>query len=119
VPDEGHALDELLVRAHHPVEPPEVVVSPRVARRERLAAVRSRGGADQPRPRRMQEIVDGLLEPFARDVPCLARLRPKAGPPEQPFGLLLPEGTVVDRNVGGGHWLMLGREASADSPLFV
>ena len=28
VPDEGHPLDELLVRAHHAVEPPEVVVPP-------------------------------------------------------------------------------------------
>ena len=27
VPDEGHPLDERAVRAHHPVEPPEVVVA--------------------------------------------------------------------------------------------
>ena len=48
VPDEGHPLDELLVRAHHAVEPPEMVVAPGVAGRERLAAVGGRRLADEP-----------------------------------------------------------------------
>ena len=37
VPDERHPLDERRLRAHHPVQPPQVVVAPRVLGRERPA----------------------------------------------------------------------------------
>ena len=37
VPDERHPLDELLVGAHHPIQPPAVIVAPAVGRRERVA----------------------------------------------------------------------------------
>ena len=39
VPDERHPLGEGLGRAHHPVEPPELVVAPDVVGRERMAVV--------------------------------------------------------------------------------
>jgi hypothetical protein len=67
----------------------------------------------------MQQIVDCLFEPLARYLLGLARLRPEAGAPEQPFSLLLAEGTVVDGNLWGGHPLMKGGETVAGDPLLV
>jgi hypothetical protein len=80
-----------------------MVVSPGVARGERLAAVGGRCRAYEPRSGGIQQVVDRPLEPLAGDLFGLAGLRPETGAPEQPFGLLLPEGTVVNRNVRGGH----------------
>ena len=48
VPDERHPLDERARRAHHPVEPPDVVVAPRVVGRERSSLLVLRRGADEP-----------------------------------------------------------------------
>jgi len=67
----------------------------------------------------MQEVVDRPLEPLARFLLGLARLRPEPGPPEQAFSLLLAEGTVVDGNLWGGHPRMKGGETVAGDPLLV
>ena len=50
MPDERHALDERARRAHHPVEPPAVVVSPRVRGRERAALVVVRAAVRRASP---------------------------------------------------------------------
>ena len=96
-----------------------MVMPPRVAGRERLPAVGGRRGADELGSRRMQEVFDRSLEPLARYLLGLVRLRPEPGPPEQPFSLLLAEGTVVDGNLWGGHPLMKGGETVVGDPLLV
>ena len=47
VPDQRHPLHELLVRPHHAVEPPAMVVAPGVRGRERVAVVVGGVGAVQ------------------------------------------------------------------------
>ena len=66
VPDEGHPLDERAGRPHHPVEPPEVVVTPGVGRREPAALVVARLGADELLATRPGQRVDGAVEPELR-----------------------------------------------------
>ena len=115
VPDERHPLDQLPVRPDHAVEPPEVVVPPRVLRRERVAVVVGRRGADEPRPRRIQEVVDGLPEALLGNSRRLTRLRAEAGTPEQPFGLRLAEWAVVHGHAAG-HGISIGRAARPGHP---
>ena len=91
VPDERHALDERPVRAHHAVEPPEVVVAPRVVRRERAVVVVRGRGADEALARRAGQRADGAVEAELREALGLAWARPEAGAPEQPLGLRGPE----------------------------
>ena len=98
VPDERHPLDQLLVRAHHAIEPPEVVVPPGVARRERSAVAVGGRLAHEADARRVDQLVDRPRESLAGDGRRLARLRPEAGPPKQSLGLLLAERAVVHGN---------------------
>ena len=76
VPDEGHPLDERARRAHHPVEPPEVVVAPGVAGREPAALVVARRGADEPLALRPRQRADGAVEAELRE----RRASPFRGP---------------------------------------
>ena len=118
VPDERHPLDELLVRAHHAVEPPEVVVAPGVLGGERLAVVGRRGAAAEPRLGRMEEVVDRALQPLAGDARRLAGPRAEAGTPKQALGLFPPEPAVVNGHVCG-HGLIIGGEREIASPFGV
>ena len=97
VPDEGHPLDERAGRPHHPVEPPEVVVAPGVARSEPAALVVARLGADELLATRPGERVDGVLEPELRQRLGLAGPRAEAGAPEQALGLRAPERSLSRR----------------------
>ncbi len=80
---ERHPLLELVVRAHHPVEPPQRVVAPDVQRVDR-AAVHPRRGACQLRGRlRRKEVLDGAVQP-ERSVVGDLRVRPReSSAPEQ------------------------------------
>jgi hypothetical protein len=100
VPDERHALGEGAARAHHPVEPPELVVSPCIERRERVTVVVVRLGASETFAARVRQLVDGAVEPELREPLGLARPWPETGTPEQALGLRLTEVPSVD---GDGH----------------
>ena len=103
VPDERHALDERAVRANHAVEPPEVVVAPRVDRRDRVAVVVDGLRPDQAVARRMGQRVDGAVEALLREPLLLSRARAETGTPEQPFGLFRAEVASVDGNSACGR----------------
>ena len=115
VPDERHPLDQLPVRPDHAVEPPEVVVAPRVLRRERVAVVVGRRRADEPGLGRVQEVVDRSAQALPGDSGRLARLRAEAGAPEQPFGLRLTERAVVHGHAAG-HEISIGGPSGSGDP---
>ena len=97
VPDERHALGQRPVRAEHPVEPPQVVVSPRVGRRQRVAVlVVGRRAAEPLLPARPRERVDRAVEALPRKLLGLAGARAEPGPPQQALGLLGAEAAPVD-----------------------
>ncbi len=100
VPDERHALDERPARAHHAVEPPEVVVTPRVIGRERALVVVHGSGADEALARRARQRTDGALKAELRESFSLTWARPEAGTPEQPLGLSGPECAPIDGDSG-------------------
>ena len=87
VPDERHALDEGPRRSHHAVEPPDVVVAPRVVRRERAALLVFRRRADELLRPGMRQRMDGAVEPELRERVGLALARAEAGTPKQPLSL--------------------------------
>ena len=102
VPDQCHPLHEWLVRAHHPVEEPEVVVAPEVGRRDRVAVLVRRVGAGEGRPAGgTGECRDRAVQPHRRERLRVARRRAEAGAPEQPLRLANAEGTGVDRDRAG------------------
>ena len=106
VPDQRHPLDEGLVRADHPVEPPQVVVAPGVARGERGSVVVCRRPSAQADARRIDEIVDRALQALAGDAGSLARARPEPRTPEKALGFLPSEGTSVHGHAAC-HLLMI------------
>jgi len=118
VPDERHPLDELPVRAHHAVEPPEVVVAPGVARRERGAVVVGRGRPVQACLRRIEEVVDGLFQALLGDLRGLPGLRPESGAPEQALGFAPAKRTAVDGHTAG-HGSQYRDASRLRRPLFV
>ena len=62
VPDQGHPLDERSRGSHHPVEPPDVVVTPGIERRERTALLVVRSASNEVLPPGMRQPVDGAFE---------------------------------------------------------
>ena len=102
VPDERHPLDERSARAHHPVEPPEVVVAPGVGRRDRVPVVVLGRVPDEPLALRMGQQANGAVEAFLRERLGLARSRPETGTPEQALGLSRAEAASINGNVACG-----------------
>ena len=102
VPDERHPLHQRPVAADHAVEPPEMVVAPRVARRERASFLVLRARADESLASRRGQCANGLVQALPRELPGLASARPETGTPEQALGLLGAEFAPVDGNLGGG-----------------
>ncbi len=103
VPDERHALDERPARARHSVEPPEVVVTPRVPRGEPSALGVLRRGPGHALAGRAGQGQDGAVEPELRERPGLTRARAEAGAPEQALRLGRPERTTVRGDGGDGR----------------
>ena len=88
MPDERHPLDQLLVGAHHAVQPPAVILAPRVGGSQRPAFVVGRrravqhGGAVRARER-----LHGRFDRLARERLGLPGRRAEARPPQQPASL--------------------------------
>ncbi len=95
VPDERHALDERARRAHHAVEPPAVVLAPRVIRSERVALFIGGRCADELLTARVRERADRTVEPERRELLRFALARAEAGAPEQPLCLGGSEASVI------------------------
>ena len=99
VPHERHALHERLVGAHHAVEPPEVVVTPQVSRRERVAVlVGRRRTGERGRAGRAGKGRDGAVQAHGCERLGVTGRRAEAGAPEQTLGLAHAEAAGVDRN---------------------
>ena len=113
VPDERHPLDERAARAHHPVEPPAVILAPGVVRREWMALVVVRLRPDELLPARVAERVHGTLEAELRERLRLARPRPEARAPEQPLGVRRIEAPPEDRQ---RHRLSFGSRPEPSIP---
>jgi hypothetical protein len=97
VPDQRHALHQLLVGAHHPVKPPAVVIAPGVDRVKRLTMIIVRRGADQPGGSRWpRQRGDGRVHPQPRQSLGVPRARPETGPPQESGGLVLGEFAAID-----------------------
>jgi hypothetical protein len=111
VPDECHPLDERPVRAHHPVEPPEVVVTPGVRGRERAALVVVGTWAGEALLGWPRQREDQAVEPELGQAGGLPAPRPEAGTPKQPLGLLGAERPLVDAN-RAGHVSFFGWRAA-------
>jgi hypothetical protein len=110
VPDQRHPLDQRRLGAHHPVQPPAVVVAPGVARRERAPLIVVGRRAGQPGGRRPRERRDGAVEPDLGEALGLAGPRPEAGAPEQPVGLLDAERAAICGDAGGRHSTLVVRQ---------
>ena len=102
VPDERHALDERGAGAHHPVEPPEVVVAPLLARLERIPVVVVGLGAREPRDGRARQRADRAFESLRCELGGLPGAGPEAGAPEEALRLHRPEASSVDGQRQGG-----------------
>ncbi len=95
VPVERHPLDQRPARAHHPVEPPEVVVAVGVAGGEPVALLVARRRPDPLLARRAGQREHGCVEPELCELRGLAAARAEAGTPEQALRLGHAEGTAV------------------------
>ena len=95
VPDEGHALDKGPRGAHHPIEPPQVVVPPRVERGERAPLVVCRSRPDELLLPWIRERVHRAVETELRQRLGLALAGAEAGTPKQPLGLSDTEPSCV------------------------
>ncbi len=100
VPHERHPLDQRPARPHHPVQPPQLVVPPRVVGSERATLVVVRARTAQPLAGGMRQRADGAVEPELRERLGLARTRAEPRSPEEPLGLRLAEASSVHRD---GH----------------
>ncbi len=100
VPDERHALDERARRAHHPVQPPCVVVAPGVVRRQRTSLLVGRRRTDELLGARTRQRLHGSVEAARRERLRLALPRAEAGTPEQPLSLSGAELPPVDGDAG-------------------
>ena len=110
VPDQRHPLDERLIGADHPIEPPEQVVPPGVARRQRQSVVVVRCGSVQPRlALRAGQRQHRPAQSLAAQLRRFARGRAEAGAPEQALGLLGAEAAAVD---GNRHCLSVRQEGA-------
>ena len=89
------------VRADHAIEPPEVVVSPGVRRRQGMPVVVPRRRSLQPLAVRARERLDRRPQALAGELLRLTGTRAEAGAPEQALGL--PRGrTGRDRSATRG-----------------
>ena len=109
VPDERHALDERRLGADHAVEPPEHVVAPDVARRERRGRRPAAPGRCSRRERGWRERVHRAVEPELGE-----RARPAraAGRSRRARAAARPGrgGTARGRRAGGARDGAPGRE---------
>ena len=80
---ERHPLLELVVRPHHPVEPPQRVVAPGVERVDRVAVHLRRGARQLRRRPRREEVLDGAVQPERSVVGDLRVGSRESAPPEQ------------------------------------
>ncbi len=97
MPDERHALDELLVGAHHAVEPPAVVLAPHVDGVERIAlGVAGRRAREPGRPLRAGQAEHSGVEAARGQRPRLPGARAETGPPQQAGGVGLREAAAED-----------------------
>ena len=102
VPDERHPLHERLARAHHPVEPPQVVVSVGVRRGQRVAVAVGRLGAGERRlADRPGECSDRAVQPQRREQLGVSGRGAEAGAPQEPLGLADAERAGVDGDRAG------------------
>ena len=99
VPDQRHPLVQRAARAHHLVEPPQVIVAPLVGGREGTALIvaRLRAGESLGAGRDQRGHSAGDAEP--RQGLGLPGSRPEPGTPQEPLGLLDAEAAVVDREL--------------------
>ena len=95
VPDERHPLGQRTARAHHAVEPPEVVVA-ELVEREEAAAVDLRRPADEVVGAGREELRDGAVEAPRGERAVLAGPRAESRAPEESLGLCGTKGTRVD-----------------------
>ena len=79
VPHERHPLDQRRLRADHPIEPPQVVVPPRVARRQR-PAIDHGIRADEPLRLRPRQRLDGAVQAELGQLRRLARAQGRTPP---------------------------------------
>ena len=100
VPDQRHALHERRLRADHAVQPPAVVVTPGVARRERAAVLVVRPGALQALRMRVRQRVDGAVEPALGELLGLAGLGSEPRAPQQATGFVRAEMAAISRDAG-------------------
>ena len=99
VPDERHPLGQRSARAHHPVEPPEVVV-PELVEREEAVPVDLRRLPDEVVRSGREQMGDGAVEPARGERALLAGPGAEARAPEEPLGL---SGSKVTRVDGQRH----------------
>jgi hypothetical protein len=109
VPDERHALDERPARAHHAVEPPEVVVAPGVGGGERASLRVAGRRADEALAAGPGQRQDRAVETERGELLRLSLARPEARTPEQALGLGAAERTTVGSEARcGGHIRRIG-----------
>jgi hypothetical protein len=105
VPHQRHALDERAARPHHPVEPPELVMAPRVVRGERAAAIVVRLRAPEALEARVGQRVDGGVEASLGEPLGFTGTRAETRTPKEPLGLRLAEAPVIH---GKRHSVSIG-----------
>ena len=111
MPGQRHPLDQRLIGADHPVEPPEQIVAPRIGGRQGQAVIAMRLRALETRLAvRAGQRVNGPAQALARELRRLAGRRPEAGTPKQALGLLGTEAASIG---GDGHGYPIRQPAAA------
>ena len=104
VPDERHALHELMVGPDHAVQPPAVIVAPDVDRVQREPVVAVRRPADEPRAAlRARQRGHRPVQAECGQPPRVAAAGAEPGAPQQPRGVALGEATAQGRDRGAGY----------------
>ena len=117
VEDQRHPLDQRLVRAHHAVEEPEVVVAVGVGGGDRVVVVVDRGRAVQRRGAAGPgQRLDRADEAEAGELLGLARQRAEAGAFQQPLRLCRAERSLVGAGGTGVAVDRDGRRAAIGRP---
>ena len=117
VEDERHPLGERTTRPHHPVEPPEVIVTVSVARREPSPLVRARRSPDELLRARVRERVHRVVEAELRERARLALTGAKTGTPEEALGMGGAKMAAIARDtheVGGAQSIAVIHRAWSD-----
>lgn len=97
MPDKRHPLDERLARAHHAVEPPQMVVPQLVEGNEPVLVDQRRPADQRVLGRGSDETLDRSIEAEPRQRNVLAAARTEAGAPEQALGLAPTELSAIHR----------------------